>query len=196
MAPGAIVAIFGTNLAEGQQSANAPLPFTLGGTSVTINGVPAPLTFVSPAQINAQVPSSLPVPGPNSFIAAVSVVVTNSAGSSAPALVGLVAGNPGIFSADASGCGLAAALNIRPDGTVSRNSPSNSAAVGDYVALFGTGFGLAAQLVPSCPKPPSTSGRARCPGIHPPVQFRFGSAALKTPLETRDRAWPAQITPD
>ncbi|HXJ37678.1 MAG TPA: hypothetical protein VNH18_00295, partial [Bryobacteraceae bacterium] len=53
-----------------------------------------------------------------------------------------------IFSADASGCGLAAALNIRPDGTVSRNSPSNSAAPGDYVALFGTGFGLAAQQPP------------------------------------------------
>src|SRR5258708_1004448 len=60
VAPGALIAIFGTNLANREQSASTPLPFTLGGTSLAINGIPAPLAFVSPGQINAQVPSSLP----------------------------------------------------------------------------------------------------------------------------------------
>src|SRR5579863_2825298 len=146
VAPGGIVAIFGTNLATATQSANAPWPLTLGGTSVAINGVPAALAFVSPTQINAQVPSSLPAV--NSGIAAAGVVVTTAAGSSASAPTGLVAGEPGLFSADGSGCGQAAALNIRPNGAVSINSASNSAAPEDYVSLFGTGFGLAAQQPP------------------------------------------------
>lgn len=60
VAPGSIVAIFGTNLAASPRSAGTPWPVTLGGTSVKINGVPAPLAFVSPTQINAQVPASLP----------------------------------------------------------------------------------------------------------------------------------------
>lgn len=58
--PGSIMAIFGTNLASGVYSAAAtPLPTILGNTSVSMNGVPAPLFYVSPNQINAQVPSSL-----------------------------------------------------------------------------------------------------------------------------------------
>jgi len=146
VAPGAIVAIFGANLAAVQQFANAPWPLSLSGTSVTINGVPAPLAFVSPTQVNAYVPSSIPTSGSN--ITAVPVVVTTSAGSSAAEAVALAAGFPGLFSADGSGCGQAAALNIRPDGTVSLNSAANSAAPGDYVALFGTGFGLAVQQPP------------------------------------------------
>ncbi|HVW84516.1 MAG TPA: IPT/TIG domain-containing protein, partial [Bryobacteraceae bacterium] len=141
--PGATIAIFGSNLAAKMQSASAPLPFALGGTSVTVNGVPAPILFVSPTQINVQVPAS--IAAPDSSIGAVPVVVTNSGGSSAPEIAGVTSTAPGFFSADGSGCGSAAALNIRPDGTASVNSPSNSAAPGDYIALFGTGFGLAAQ---------------------------------------------------
>lgn len=144
--PGSIVAIFGANLASVRQSANAPWPLTLGGTSVTINGVPAPLAFVSPEQINAYVPSSVLAPDSRN-ISAVSVIVTTSAGSGS-AYAPLAAGSPGLFSADGSGCGQAAALNITPGGAVSLNSASNSAAPGDYIALFGTGFGLAAPQPP------------------------------------------------
>jgi len=142
ISPGSLIAIFGSNLAAGQASASAPLPYTLAGTSVTINGVPAPLSFVSPGQINAQVPTSLT--GPGYTILAASVAVTTAAGL-ASMDTGFASGTPGFFTADSSGCGQAAALNIRPDGAVSVNSPSNSAAPGDYVALFGTGFGLPVQ---------------------------------------------------
>ena len=54
-APGAIVSIFGTSLAASTQAApQIPLLGTLGGTSVLVAGVPAPLLYVSPAQINLQ----------------------------------------------------------------------------------------------------------------------------------------------
>src|SRR5258708_39263651 len=54
-APGAIVSIFGNNLTTNNQIAAAsaiPLTNALGGTSVTIGGVAAPLFYVSPGQIN------------------------------------------------------------------------------------------------------------------------------------------------
>jgi uncharacterized protein (TIGR03437 family) len=62
---------------------------------------------------------------------------------SAPLTFLLSSARPGFFTVNGSGCGQAAALNIAPTGAVSINSPSNSAAPGDYIALFGTGFGLA-----------------------------------------------------
>jgi hypothetical protein len=46
-----------------------------------------------------------------------------------------------VFTTQGSGCGQAVALNVGPDGRLSPNSPSNSAAPGDFVAVFGTGFG-------------------------------------------------------
>src|ERR1035441_3920857 len=57
LAPGELFSIFGTNLASATASAaSVPLPMILAGTSVTVNGKPAPLVFVSPTQINAQIP--------------------------------------------------------------------------------------------------------------------------------------------
>src|SRR5436305_13290330 len=57
VAPGSIVSIFGTELATSlAQADTVPLSNSLGGVSVTFNGVPAPLYFVSAGQINAQIP--------------------------------------------------------------------------------------------------------------------------------------------
>jgi uncharacterized protein (TIGR03437 family) len=56
-APGMILSVFGTQLAPSTQTASSlPLPLTLAGVSASVNGVPAPLYFVSPGQINLQVP--------------------------------------------------------------------------------------------------------------------------------------------
>ena len=140
VAPGSLVAIFGTNLAESAHTATTtPWPTTLGGTSVSINGISATISYVSPNQINAQVPSSLAFRYGGYTKA--NVVVTTAAGSSMPADASVFEEGPGVFTTDGSGCGQAAALNIASDGTFSPNSPSNSAAPGDFVAIFGTGFG-------------------------------------------------------
>src|ERR1039457_931752 len=59
-APGTILSLYGTNLAQGTQSGSLPLPTTLLGTSVEVQAsgrtYAAPLFFVSTAQINAQLP--------------------------------------------------------------------------------------------------------------------------------------------
>ncbi|MBV9507939.1 MAG: hypothetical protein JO323_23360 [Acidobacteriia bacterium] len=171
VAPGSLVAIFGTNLAPGVYSASTtPWPITLAGTSVSINGIAAPLSYVSPTQINAQVPSSLPF-SYGAYITA-NVVVTSAAGVSAPAAVSIWEEGPGVFTTDASGCGQAAALNIAPDGSFSPNSPSNSAAPGDVIAVFGTGFGLP-YASPSDGTPASAAQRLQFAG-----GFAMNGAAL------------------
>ncbi len=57
-----------------------PLPSTLAGVSVTVNGLKAPLVYVSPVQINAQLPYEIE-PG----TAIVAVTVNGAAGAPAPA---------------------------------------------------------------------------------------------------------------
>ena len=58
VAPGSIAALFGAGLSTQTTIATTlPLPKTLGGVTVKIGGIDAPLFFVSPNQINLQVPS-------------------------------------------------------------------------------------------------------------------------------------------
>ena len=130
---GTIVTIFGTSLAGTTSSARGfPLPLELSGTSVTVGGVAAPLFYVSPTQINLQAPSGG------------AVVVSTAAGTSAPYLPGTATPSAwyagGIFTTDASGCGQGAVLNVSASGSVSVNSPANSASPGDYISIYGTGI--------------------------------------------------------
>lgn len=57
VAPGSLVSIYGTNLAGSTGgAASTPLPTTLNGVTVTVNGATVPLVYVSPGQINFQLP--------------------------------------------------------------------------------------------------------------------------------------------
>src|SRR5262249_55624650 len=57
ISPGSLISIFGSGLAPLTASASAvPLPLSIADTSVTINGLAAPILFVSPHQINVQAP--------------------------------------------------------------------------------------------------------------------------------------------
>jgi uncharacterized protein (TIGR03437 family) len=120
IAPGSIATIFGQELARGTEVAQSlPLPKTLAGARVSMivigqGGFDAPLFFVSPAQINFQVPENLPL-GPT-LIDVYSDFEVFSRGF--PKVERIA---PAIFTANASGQGLPAAtvLRIKPDGTQS-----------------------------------------------------------------------------
>lgn len=62
-APGSVVAIYGRNLTHGAtaQASRIPLPDRMAGTAVVVNGRQVPLYFVSPAQVNAQLPFDLAI---------------------------------------------------------------------------------------------------------------------------------------
>jgi uncharacterized protein (TIGR03437 family) len=171
---GSIASIFGSGLAASAQSAGTlPLPITLGGTSVSVNGIAAPLFFVSPTQINFQIPSGTDTtPGASN---AAGVVVSTGAGQSSPyQLTTGVDSTPSIFTQNSSGCGQAAVLNIASNGGVSLNSPSNSAVPGNFISIYGTGNGLVTNS-PADGSPAPSSPLAKASIAGGPV-FDFSAA--------------------
>jgi uncharacterized protein (TIGR03437 family) len=112
LAPEAISALFGANLATSTQVASSvPLPTQLAGVSVRLRDQRgternAPLFFVSPNQINFQVPPDLA-----SGVAVLTVLNGNNAVASGTLIIAPSA--PGLFTANASGAGLAAAVVLR-----------------------------------------------------------------------------------
>ncbi|MBL8236665.1 MAG: hypothetical protein JNM66_04555 [Bryobacterales bacterium] len=136
--PGGLATIFGAELAESAQAAAGyPLPTALGGVSITVGGIPAPLLYVSPNQVNFQVPSRIVSP-------TVPIVVKNRAGESRTILASVSQDAPGLFTQSGSGCGQGAILNVAADGSVQVNSPQSSASPGQYITIFGTGLGTPA----------------------------------------------------
>src|SRR3989442_14153108 len=57
VSPGSLIVIYGSGLATTISAATAgPWPTRLDGTQVFVNGMAAPLFFVTPSQISAQIP--------------------------------------------------------------------------------------------------------------------------------------------
>ena len=63
IAPGSIASAYGTftGVATTSASTLSPMPITLAGVSLRVNGVDAPLYFVSAGQINFVVPAATPL---------------------------------------------------------------------------------------------------------------------------------------
>jgi uncharacterized protein (TIGR03437 family) len=132
---GTILQIFGSNLsASAMQATMAPLPTALGGTSVTIGGIAAPLYYASPNQIDAQLPYEL-VPG-NSY----QVFVNNNGAIGVPNAIQIAAATPGV-AASASGQIIAQHANYS---LVSETSP---AVPGQYLVIYLSGLGLTNHAV-------------------------------------------------
>lgn len=107
-----IGALFGANLVtETKAATTLPLPTTLAGASVKVRdnvGVErlAPLFFVSPGQINFQIP-------PDTSTGAVLLTVVKPGGRFATDTADIQPTAPGLFSADATGKGYPAAVVLR-----------------------------------------------------------------------------------
>ncbi len=118
LAPESIVSAFGSGLATATlTAASSPLPTTLAGATVKVRDNAgterlALLFFVSPTQVNYQMP-------PGTINRAATITVTSGDGSISTGMAQIAPVAPGLFSADASGSGLAAAtaLRIRADGS-------------------------------------------------------------------------------
>jgi uncharacterized protein (TIGR03437 family) len=176
VAADSIVSAFGTQLATGSAGATSlPLPTSLGGTTVTVNGTPAGLLFVSPMQINYVLPAGIPDGTAN-------VVVTNGGIVSQGTLsVSTVA--PSLFTANSDGLGAPAAVLFRLksnndqsyevvvqfDSGQGRYVPTPIVrAAGDrlFLFLYGTGFR-------SAPNSDGNSGN----GVAESVQATVGGVA-------------------
>ena len=144
---GSVFALFGIDLATQEaQAISVPLKTTLLTTTVTVNGTPAPLFYVSPGQIDAQMPWEIPSG------AVASVVVKNGTATSNAAAVYVPAtGTPGIsvYSTDR-------AVVTNADGSV--NSPTSPASVGDEVVAWFTGGGPVQATGPLVTGSPAPNG--------------------------------------
>lgn len=149
--PGEWVSIYGENLAAATATWTGNSPESLGNTSVTINGKPAYLSFVSPGQINLQAPD-------DTTTGSVSVVVTTPQGS-ATSTVTLAQASASwllfdtkhvagiILRSDGSGAQGGGAYDfLGPTGN-SLGFPTVAAKAGDTVELYGVGFGPTIPIV-------------------------------------------------
>jgi uncharacterized protein (TIGR03437 family) len=155
ISPNSWITIYGTNLASTTATWNGttyPIPTKLGGVAVTIDSLPANLWYVSPTQINAQVPND-PV-----NVGTVVPISVSTAGGTATASIslGVVAPSFNLFSSKypaavvfTSGPGNSGQGfdYIGPSGAFS--FPSRPVMPGEVVVLYGTGFGPTNPVVPA-----------------------------------------------
>ena len=149
VAAGSLTSVFGVSLSPESAAAGAvPLPTELGGIFVEMGAdeVRAPLVFVSPGQINLQIPPATPVAVQQLLVRLVETDELIGGG-----LFGVASARPGLFTLSQNGVGFAVALN--QDGTF--NSPENPAARGSVITLFGTGQGPTNPIVAAGEAPPN-----------------------------------------
>jgi uncharacterized protein (TIGR03437 family) len=144
LAPGTIVAIFGQNLASLTMSTTTiPLPTSLNSTSVIIGGMQAPLYFVSPGQINAQIPFELQ--SGNQY----QVLISANGALTTPQPVQLTPATPGV-AAFSDGTLIAQ----HSDGSlVSQMAPARG---GEYLVIYLAGLGQTTVPVASGAASPSS----------------------------------------
>ncbi len=144
LAADSIAAAFGANLATRIEIAQSlPLPLSLAGTTLTVNGVAAPLFFISPTQINFVVPPAVD-------LGAATIIVSSPLGSYSLGVVEIVAAAPAIFTADATGRGDASAL-ATIDGVNYQRPPFDVLVNGrpNVLVLYGTGIRRAPATDPN-----------------------------------------------
>jgi uncharacterized protein (TIGR03437 family) len=136
VAPGEIVTIFGASLGPVQGvgagiDSKGFIETTLANVTVLFNGFAAPILYASTGQINAIVPYELT----GTSNASVEVMF-GGARSNSPTLA-VVSSAPGIYSANASGQGGGAILDLH----YQLVSASNPASAGSIIQIFATGQG-------------------------------------------------------
>ncbi len=150
IARGSLVSIFGIDMTDIAAAATSlPLPTELAGLNVNVGGIQAKLLYVSPGQINLQIPEELPIGASEIIVASprpylqflqTRIIVTNT--------------SPGLFTANSDGAGPPAATVIYVNGTtqlfdqaaiclpgqVCKPKPIDLLAGDVYLELYGTGI--------------------------------------------------------
>jgi uncharacterized protein (TIGR03437 family) len=138
-APGAYLAIAGTQLASTTQTAGTiPLPYSMGGFSATVNGVSAPVYYVSPTFVTIQIPYEAPSGTPVTL-------TVNRDGQVASQAFNVTAAAPGIFVSNGSPI------------------PNASAAPGQTVSLYMNGIGALSPAISTGGAPATATALANLP---------------------------------
>jgi uncharacterized protein (TIGR03437 family) len=173
LAPGSLISIFGSLLAQGPMSATElPLSPTLGGTKVTIAGRPLPLLYVGDTQVNAMIPYDLAINASHQ------VVVQRGTALSKPEAVSVLSSQSGVFTKDQTGKGAGIVVRAAADGTQSIVAADNPAHAYEALVIYCAGLGdvdprqVAGQQVPFSPLSSTLeSVKVTIGGVDAPVFF-------------------------
>jgi uncharacterized protein (TIGR03437 family) len=141
------ISLFGSNLSSttrGWLASDMPggkLPTALDNVSVTVDGKPAYVAYISPTQINALVPADL-------TLGAVQVSTSNQGLASAGVSAQMQATTPAFFISKSSYIAALHANNTVVGPATLYPNNSTPAAPGETIMLFGTGFGPASTPIP------------------------------------------------
>ncbi len=194
MAAGSFASIFGQSLcaqtAAGSWIAPGRLPASLGGCSVTVNGTPAMLQYVSPGQINFVVPQEM---GPGD--ASVSV---NGGSGVQTASMRIARGAPGIFARNGMGMGTGAMLNgmLWTPGPFSINTNGQPTTV----ALYATGVDISSKpMVSVGGMPADVTWYGNAPDLAGLQQINFTMPAAmagagRAPVMVTSNGVPSNVT--
>jgi uncharacterized protein (TIGR03437 family) len=135
IAPGGLISIYGTGLSPSSESAGQiPLPDTLASACVSVNSEVIPLFYVSPTQINAQLPFDAAGGG--------SLVVRTPGGTSAAFALTVFPAAPTVFRDGTAGPITGLAAVFRANDNYSLVTLSNPIHPNDILVIFATGMGL------------------------------------------------------
>jgi uncharacterized protein (TIGR03437 family) len=152
-APGAVLSVFGSQLSPVTQSASSvPLPLSTSGVAVLVNGIAAPLYYVSPSQLNVQIPYETTLN--NSAVLSI-----NNNGQVTTHTFEVAAAAPGIFT-NSSGALV----------------PTASAALGQEIAFYVTGVGAVSPAISDGAAPAASTALADLPKPAETTTVTIGAA--------------------
>ncbi len=139
-APGSVLSLFGSRLSPVAQSASSvPLPLSISGVEVLVNGIAAPLYYVAPGQLNVQIPYETTASG-------MAVASINNNGQVTTQSFQMAPAAPGIFT-DSTGALV----------------PTAAAALGQEIAFYITGAGTVSPAIPDGAAPATSTAIADLP---------------------------------
>jgi uncharacterized protein (TIGR03437 family) len=132
-APGGLITVYGSQLSPtNQATAQIPVPTALANSCITVNGQPIPLIFVSPSQVNAQMPFQA--------VGAETIVVHTPAGTSDNFNITVQPNAPAVFLSGVAGPANNLPTIIRYDNGLLATD-SNPIHRNDTLVIYVTGLG-------------------------------------------------------
>jgi len=132
VAPGGLMTVLGTNLSASNMATNqVPLPTVIGGSCLTVNGAPTHLMFVSPTEVNAQMPAQAS--------GSVALVMHTPGGVSNTFLLPVLSAAPSVFLTTIDGVSNVPAIVRLANGLVV--TATNPVHRGDTLTIYLTGLG-------------------------------------------------------
>jgi uncharacterized protein (TIGR03437 family) len=134
LAPGGLISVFGRNLSPvNLATREIPVPTALGDSCLTINGLPVPVLFVSPTQVNAQMPFQT--------VGNVTMILRTPGGVSDNYNLRVLPGAPGVFRSGKAGPDENLPTLVRAENNL-LITDSNPIQLGDSIVIYLTGLGV------------------------------------------------------